>query len=352
MAHNPSQSVADLRRQSERTRAELSQTVESLKDKITDTATDIRQKVSPQHIKAEVSDYVATTSRHWLDNLKQQAMDNPMQALAAGTAIAVPAFKMIRSVPLPLLMIGAGFALTSPKLRNAVAEKVSASLKTADGDTVLDETGDAAEETWQTAKKQAITGIDEARSTLTTGAAQTREAAAQMAQDARRRVAELGETARETLDSARESVTSTMSSASDAARDALDTTRSKVAETLKTTRTSAENIVRDNAALVGGLGLAIGALIAASLPSSRTEQEALGPASDALRRNATEAASEKFDEMKNAAMAATEQAAERISKADVGERMSQTTEDAAEKIKTVADDAITTAFEPSQTNHR
>ena len=99
MVHNHSQSVADLRRESERTRAELSQTVETLKTKITDTAADIRHKVSPENIKAEVSDYVAEKGRHWLDNLKQQAMDNPMQTLAAGTAIAVPAFKMIRSVP-------------------------------------------------------------------------------------------------------------------------------------------------------------------------------------------------------------------------------------------------------------
>src|SRR5262245_47812794 len=106
MTENSSRSVAELRRESERTRAELTNTVETLRYKITDTAEDIRQKVSPAHIKAEVSDYVAEKGRHWFDTLKQQAMDNPMQALAAGTAVAVPAFKIVRSVPLPLLMIG------------------------------------------------------------------------------------------------------------------------------------------------------------------------------------------------------------------------------------------------------
>jgi ElaB/YqjD/DUF883 family membrane-anchored ribosome-binding protein len=352
MVHNSqSQTVTELRRESERARAELSQTVEALKSKITDAATDIRQMVSPAHIKAEVSDFVVEKSRHWLDNLKQQAMDNPMQALAAGSAIAVPAFRMIRSVPLPLLMIGAGLALTSPRVRNAVAATVSSSVKAPHGGD-LDDATEAAHETWQSARSQTATTIDEARSAVTRGAAQARDAAAQMADDTRKRVADLGESARETLNSARESVNSTMSSASEATRDALDTTRTTVAETLKATRASAENLVRNNTALVGGLGLAIGALIAASLPSTRTESEALGPASDALRKGAADAASEKFDEMKQTAMSATEQAAEKISESGIGSQMSQATEEATEKLKTVADDAITTAFEPSHTDHR
>ena len=352
MADDHSQSVADLRRQSERTRAELSETVETLKTKITDTATDIRQKVSPEHIKAEVSDYVAEKGRHWFDNLKQQAMDNPMQALAAGTAIAVPAFKMIRSVPLPLLMIGAGLALTSPKVRNMVAEKVSAGLTKEDGGNVIDDAKGKARDTWQSAKSRAETRIDEARSAVSATAAETRDTAAQLTEGARKRVTELGDTARDSLNSASESLSSTMSSATETAKDALDNTRTKIVDTFKTTRSSAENMVRDNAALVGGLGLAIGALIAASLPSTRGERETIGPASDALRKTAADAASATFDDVKKAAMSATDRAAEKISEADIGSEMSQTTEQATEKLKTVADDAITTAFEPSQTEHR
>jgi hypothetical protein len=117
-------------------------------------------------------------------------------------------------------------------------------------------------------------------------------------------------------------------------------------------RASAENMVRDNAALVGGLGLAIGALIAASLPSTRAERDTLGPTSDALRKTAADAASENFESVKKAAMSATEQAAEKLSEAGVGSKIGRTTEEGAERLKTVADDAITTAFEPSQTDHR
>ena len=81
--------VEELRRESERSRAELAATVDQLRARISDTAEDIRHKVSPQHIKSEVSDYISHKTQSWVEALKQQAMENPMQAIAAGTAIEV-----------------------------------------------------------------------------------------------------------------------------------------------------------------------------------------------------------------------------------------------------------------------
>ena len=107
------QSVEKLRRDSEQSRAQLAATVDRLREQIADTAEDIRYKVSPENIKAEVSGFISHKTHGWLDALKQQAMDNPMQAIAAGTAIAVPALRLARGFPLPLLMIGAGLALSS-----------------------------------------------------------------------------------------------------------------------------------------------------------------------------------------------------------------------------------------------
>ena len=51
-------SVEDLRRQSERNRAELAATVDRLKQGIADTTQDLRKMVSPEHIKSEVAGYV------------------------------------------------------------------------------------------------------------------------------------------------------------------------------------------------------------------------------------------------------------------------------------------------------
>ncbi|OPZ00229.1 hypothetical protein A5906_18560 [Bradyrhizobium sacchari] len=48
-------SVEELRRESERNRAELAATVERLKQGISDTTRDLRYMVSPQHVKSEMS---------------------------------------------------------------------------------------------------------------------------------------------------------------------------------------------------------------------------------------------------------------------------------------------------------
>jgi Protein of unknown function (DUF3618) len=77
-------SVEELRRESERSRAELAATVDQLRARISDTAEDIRHKVSPQHIKSEVSDYISHKTQSWVEALKQQAMENPMQAIRGG----------------------------------------------------------------------------------------------------------------------------------------------------------------------------------------------------------------------------------------------------------------------------
>ena len=121
-------SVEELRRESEQSREQLALTVDRLREQIADTAEDIRHKVSPENIKAEVSGFISHKTHGWLDTLKQQAMDNPMQAIAAGAAVAVPALRLARGVPLPLLMIGAGLALNSKPVRDRAAAVVAPTL--------------------------------------------------------------------------------------------------------------------------------------------------------------------------------------------------------------------------------
>ena len=51
-------------------------------------------------------------------------------------------------------------------------------------------------------------------------------------------------------------------------------------------RATASKVIRDNAALIGALGVAIGAILAASLPSTRVEASVVGKASDQVKRAA------------------------------------------------------------------
>ena len=65
--------------------------------------------------------------------------------------------------------------------------------------------------------------------------------------------------------------------------------------------TSIVNAFRDQPLLFGALGLAIGAAIGAALPRTQTENEYMGPASDALKEQAQDVASEQYAYVKEAA---------------------------------------------------
>jgi hypothetical protein len=338
-------SVEEIRRESEQSRAQLAATVDRLKEQIADTAEDIRYKVSPEHIKAEVSGYISNKTQSWLDTLKQQAMDNPMQAIAAGTAIAVPALRLARGLPLPLLMIGAGLALTSKTVRDRAAEAAEPALEKVRE--VFDETteraqslGDDMRKAMSRAERQAAGMADEAQQT-----------AGGIADAASGMVGDLRERATDAVDTVANKVRSGMDAASEMARERMEQVRSTAKSAATTAPAAASKVIRDNAALIGGLGVAIGAILAASLPTTRTEAEVVGKATDGVKRAAGAAVQSGFDAAKDAALSAAEAAAKSVSDADLGKHASRITEGVAERLKEVTEDVVTTAFDPSQNQH-
>ena len=209
---------------SEQSRAQLAATVDRLREQITDTAEDIRHKVSAEHIKAEVSGFISHKTQSWLDAVKQQAMENPMQAIAAGTAIAVPVLRLARGFPLPLLMIGAGLALSSKTIRDRAAEAAAPEIEKARE--VMGETaaraqslGDGMRRAISDAERQAAGMASEAQDT-TSGIA---DAAGEMASDLKDRAAQ-----------AVDAVTSKFSAGMDAASE-------KAKETIERARSTANN---------------------------------------------------------------------------------------------------------------
>ena len=334
-------SVEELRRDSEQSRAQLATTVDRLREQIADTAEDIRYKVSPENIKAEVGGYISQKTHGWMDALKQQAMDNPMQALAAGAAIAVPALRLARGFPLPLLMIGAGLALTSKTVRERAAEAAAPGIEKARE--VIDEAtdraqslGDSMRKTMSHAERQAAGMADEAR-----------ESAAGMIDSASEIAGGLKDRATQAGDVVADKVRSGIDAATDMARDGME--RAKDAATAAPE--TASQLIRDNAALIGGLGVAIGAILAASLPSTRAEASVIGDASDRVKRAAGSAAQSGFEAAKETVISAADAAAKSVSEADLGGHASRITEDVTERLKEVADDVVTTAFDPSRNPH-
>ncbi|MBR0989648.1 DUF3618 domain-containing protein [Bradyrhizobium japonicum] len=309
-------SVEDLRRESERSRAELSATVDRLKDQISDTTENIRHSVSPEHIKSEMSDYVDRKTQSWVDGFKQQIMDNPMRAVAVGTAVGVPLLRLARGVPLPLLMIGAGLALTSKTARDRAAEMTAPVMGQAEQ--MLEGATDTAQAVQRDVKAR-LTSVQDQVSGLADDA---REAATGLADDLTARAGRAADTMRSGMDAV-----------NDAAAKAPG---------------QARQIIGDNAALISGIGIAIGAIIAAALPETSAESQAMGSASDNIKRAAGEAAQSGFEGVKDAAMSTADAVAKSVGGSDLGGHASQMTRNVADTLKDAADEVVTAAFRPAQ----
>jgi hypothetical protein len=332
------QSVEELRRQSERSRAELVTTLDKLSTRITVAAEDIRHRVSPQHVKSEVSGFIGSKTRSWADGLKRQAMENPLQAIAVGSAVAVPVLRLAHGFPLPLLMIGAGVALTSRTVRDRASEAVAPTMENA-----REIMADAAQRT-QSLRSDLENAVSSARDQGAGMVNHAQDAAAGLAEQVRNQAAQasstIGDKLKGGIDTAKETIERARSTAKDAAAAAKDAAVTAPAK--------AGQVIGGNAALISGLGIALGAIIAAALPQSRGEAKFMGRASDNVKQAAGEAAQSRLEVAKGAAMSAADAAAKSVTDADLGGHTSRMTKNVADTLKEVADDVVTAAFDPSR----
>src|SRR3954454_3904191 len=125
MAQNDTRSLQQIKQETEQTRAGLTATVDELRTSVTEAANDIRERISPAAIKAEVSQYIRSRGEQLLDDVTAAARKNPMQAVAVGASVAFPLLRMARAIPLPLLMLGAGVFLAGSKTGKAYTQKAS-----------------------------------------------------------------------------------------------------------------------------------------------------------------------------------------------------------------------------------
>jgi hypothetical protein len=133
--------------------------------------------------------------------------------------------------------------------------------------------------------------------------------------------------------------------------DAATDTATAVKDAAATAPAKARQVIGDNAALIGGLGIAIGAIIAAALPETRAEAKAMGQVSDSVKRAASEAAQSGFEAAKDATMSAADAATKSVAEADLGGHASRMTQNMANTLKEAADDVVRAAFSPSRTSN-
>jgi ElaB/YqjD/DUF883 family membrane-anchored ribosome-binding protein len=342
-------SVEELRRESERSRVQLAGSVDDLRERITNTAEDMRHKVSPQHLKSEISDFISQETQSWAASLKQQAMQNPMQAMAAGAIVAAPLMRMARAFPLPLLMIGAGLALGSKTFRDQVAEAAAPGIDRAR------EMMDEATERTQSLRRDASEAVSSVRRQANGLVGDAQDAAQGTMDNLRNRAAQTADTVTDTVRSGMAGASEKANDTMERARSAANRARYRISDVATTTSDivaaapeRARQVIGENAALIGGLGIAIGAILAASLPETKAEASVMGSAAESMKRTAGSALQSGFEEIKEKAMSV---AAKSLADTDTASHPSHPTESMPESLKVVADGVGTAAVNPSHNSN-
>ena len=225
--------IEHLEEDAQRTRENLTNTVDTLRGRITEA-------VSPSVVTRDLQGY-----------LVRKVKENPLQAAGLAAGLAFPLTRLLATMPAPILLVGAGIALS----KTSVSE---------------------------TASGRVAEGVDSARSAVS---------------DASSSIQDVATRATDKASSALGSIADSADSLRAGAADAMDT----ASNTLASAAREVSDTVQQYPLILGALGLAIGALIGGAVPVSRAEQEAFGELSDDLKRQASTLASDGLDAAKEAA---------------------------------------------------
>lgn len=375
MTQTRPRTLQEIKRDSEIARASLTNTVDELRTSVTETASDFRQMISPSSIRAEVNNYVRSRGEELLETVTTAARNNPMQAVAIGASVAYPLMRVARSIPVPVLMIGAGLFLAGSKTGQATARRMSdaaSNLASRAGNRVQD-LKSGLDGAVATAKEYAAGGIADATDAVAAGMdAVTKATSAGLAMNtgenletqARKARASIADKAADLTDTSSEMAKSLAASAKDAASHATAVIREGVDHSLDAGAAAADTVrhraaelgdraakgfiatVEQNPLVVAGLGLLVGGVIAGALPRSDLEDDLVGGASTGLKKRARDAASRGLDVAKDVASGVYDDVARRAGEEGLTpDRLSETTRDVGQRLRNVADAAVTTAFE-------
>jgi len=399
MAHQDARSVEQIKAETERTRARLTDTVEQLRATVSETADDVRQRISPTAIKAEVSGYFKSRGEQLVEDVTSMARNNPMQAVAIGAAVGYPLLKIARAIPMPVLMIGAGLFLTSTKRGKALVhdardyasdftdqaiqqtqafgDQVTRSAQDIAGrgaemvgrarDSVTGQVGQlgdtvsaatSAAKSWanETAGGRSAAGAATYGSGVGSQSNDPRGRATAsidgMREQASRSFRDAAGTLRQTAAGATNTVGQAATSATNAAVEAARSVSGSTMDAARRANRTIGDTVQQNPMLFAGLGLVIGALIASSLPRTDLEDGLVGSTSDGLKARAQDAAADQFETARNAATSAFSNVAESAKREGLSpEGLEASAQDIAQRMRRVAEAGLSTAFKSNGENN-
>jgi len=264
-------SLDQLEREAERNRADFSGAVDELRSRISGTADHLRHRVSPDSLKSDVKRYVDRTSQEILHNLKRKASERPLEAIAVGAGLAYVGWRFFRNIPAPVLLLGAGVAL----LRSSSSEDTPFAASRNE----LSENSESA--------------LEKVGSAVSSGAAA-------IAAEVSDTVSDTAQAASRMASSATAAVSNAASSMYRGGADAASYAANHATHAGRESRENFLNALERHPMIIGGVGLAIGAVIAASLPTTAVENRLLGEKSDDLKDRASEMGSESYEAAKAA----------------------------------------------------
>ena len=358
MNESETRSLNQIRRETEQTRTALATTVEELRGTVSETAADIKNRLRPDVLKAEVSGYIRSRGEQLYHDMTEAAQRNPMQAIAVGASVAYPLLRMARAIPLPILMIGAGLFLAGSKTGQDLTQKASDLAQDASEearrrvDELRDQAsqlGDQAAQAVAGVRDRAAEALDRAGDAVSGMARQASDQVNELVDQTSRAANSSADTAQEAASQVTGAVRDAQTRASEAGREFFDSTRENLSRTgQKVTDTVSDSIQR-NPLLVASVGLLVGGLIASILPRSETEERLVGDASNTVKDRARQAAGSGFESAKGAvgeiaANVARQASAEGLTP----DGLAQGAQDVGQRLQRVAERAVTTAFDPEE----
>jgi hypothetical protein len=305
MATHSSPSVESLRHRSERSRAELKNTIGELSQALSDTTDELKATLSPHNLKKEARAYAREKQANVVHALRANVTSHPLEAMAIGALATYPLLGLLRKIPVPVALIGAGLLLArnrngSPRIRAQSEGRL--------------------EHTDETAEAEAL------GERLRSGLEETQESVASAGAKAKKTVTGMATFAVSGLQSTAQDLAAQAAKAGGTSRDAIAA-------------------LVNNPLLAGGVAMAVGGFIAASIPAFRIEERVLGMGGEAVKDTVRNAA----DGIVRGAKAEAANVADSVSAAarEAGltpEALDETVDAVADKAASVVDRGVDAAI--------
>jgi hypothetical protein len=296
LAQNTTRSLHDIKRDAERTRAELADTVDQLRASVSGA----RDRLAPDALKAELSE----RARERVGQLMETARRNPAQTAAIGALVAWPTLAIARAIPLPIALIGAGLFLTGTSKGREITKGAA------------DRASDFADE----AGRRAHDLRDASSDAMGAVADRVAEAATRVAETAKSTAGDVAGKAEPAMDIARDTgadlaqaATRAASAVADNAADIGAHAAERGRAAIDAARASSQSLVdwaKDNPLLIGGLGLLAGGFLASALPATAAERTVAGAVGVGVRTGLKAAAAQGLANAAGAAVRAASTASQ------------------------------------------